>query len=207
MLRRVPGLDEELPRTFLRDPKELRAIAHPARIRLLEELAFDGPLTATELADRIGESPANCSWHLRQLQRYGFVEEAGGGRGRQRPWQMVVRANSWGEAGSSPEMAVAEQVASEVLVAHEVEALRTALAALPLESAEWHEATFLSQNLVWLTAAELSGINDEIRSIFLRHFNRMSEPARRPADARPVRLVAWGVSARPTRSEKGAPHA
>jgi hypothetical protein len=33
----------------------------------------------------LGESPANCAFHLRTLAKYGFVEEAGGGRGRERP--------------------------------------------------------------------------------------------------------------------------
>jgi hypothetical protein len=38
---------------------------------------------------RIGETPNNCSFHLRQLARYGFVEEAGGGKGRARPWRLA----------------------------------------------------------------------------------------------------------------------
>ena len=37
----------------------------------------------------MGESPSNCSFHLRQLAKYGFVEEAEGGTGRQRPWRAV----------------------------------------------------------------------------------------------------------------------
>lgn len=67
----------------------LRALTHPARQRLLKALAAAGTATATELAGHVGESPANCSWHLRQLARYGFVTEAGGGSGRQRPWRIA----------------------------------------------------------------------------------------------------------------------
>jgi len=67
----------------------LRALTHPARQSLLRALAAAGSATATELAGQIGESPANCSWHLRQLARYGFVTEAGGGTGRQRPWRIA----------------------------------------------------------------------------------------------------------------------
>src|SRR2546423_11325721 len=80
----------------LRDPRALRAMAHPVRLRLMEELLIRGPATATELAERVGENPANCSWHLRQLAKYGFVEEAGGGTGRQRPWQIVPKGQRWG---------------------------------------------------------------------------------------------------------------
>lgn len=67
----------------------LRALAHPVRQRLLRALAAAGTATATELAEQVGESPPNCSWHLRQLARYGFVTEAGGGPGRKRPWRLV----------------------------------------------------------------------------------------------------------------------
>lgn len=73
---------KEQPRT-LTDPQSLRALGHPVRLALLEAL-LAGPLTATQAGEIIGESPTTCSFHLRQLARYGFVEEAGGGAGRTR---------------------------------------------------------------------------------------------------------------------------
>ena len=60
----------------LTDPKAMRAMAHPVRLALMEEINDAGTLTATEAAERVGESPSNCSFHLRQLAKYGFVEEA-----------------------------------------------------------------------------------------------------------------------------------
>ena len=83
------------PRDLGDDPLAMRALAHPVRIRLLEELTFRGPLTATQAADHVGESPSSCSFHLRTLAKYGFVEEAGGGTGRQRPWRVVSLGNRW----------------------------------------------------------------------------------------------------------------
>ena len=80
----------------LRDAEELRVLAHPVRMRLLQALYERGSATATELAEMIGESPANCSWHLRQLAKYGFVEETGGGTGRNRPWRAVSHAPALG---------------------------------------------------------------------------------------------------------------
>jgi predicted ArsR family transcriptional regulator len=60
------------------------------RIALYEELADGGgAMTATELGKRISETPATCSFHLRQLAKYGFVEEAGGGKGRARPSRLT----------------------------------------------------------------------------------------------------------------------
>src|SRR4051794_41982796 len=63
----------------LSDPRELQALAHPVRIGIMELLTVGGPLTATELADRLDETPANCSWHLRKLAEHAFVDEAGAG--------------------------------------------------------------------------------------------------------------------------------
>src|SRR3954466_8129577 len=83
----------------LTDPRALRAVAHPIRLELIGLLRRSGPLTATEAAARIGESPASCSFHLRQLAKYGLVEEAGGGRGRQRPWRATAPLTSWPPAG------------------------------------------------------------------------------------------------------------
>src|SRR4051794_21654441 len=79
--------DPNMPHRRLHDARELMALAHPVRMGIIEHLSVSGPLTATELADRLDESPANCSWHLRKLAEHGFVEEAGGGIGRKRPWR------------------------------------------------------------------------------------------------------------------------
>src|ERR1700686_3735301 len=71
------------------DPKTLRALTHPVRLALLEALALEGPLTATAAGELIGESPTTCSFHFRQLAKYGFVEEADAGPGRNRPWKII----------------------------------------------------------------------------------------------------------------------
>ena len=76
----------ESPRA-LTDPRAIRALAHPVRIALLEALAREGPLTATEAAELLTDSPGNMSWHLQTLAKYGYVEEADGGVGRRRPWR------------------------------------------------------------------------------------------------------------------------
>lgn len=70
---------------------DLRALSHPLRLRLMDLLELEGPMTATEAAGRLATTPSNASFHLRLLARHGFVEEAPGGRGRQRPWQRVDR--------------------------------------------------------------------------------------------------------------------
>jgi DNA-binding transcriptional ArsR family regulator len=181
----------------LRDPKALRALAHPIRLRLLEELALGGPMTATELGERVGQSAANCSWHLRQLAQYGFVEEAGGGTGRQRPWRIVLTRNRWGEGELDDELELAGTALSEVMLDREVEAMRVAMTATRKEPEPWRDAAFLHQSLSWLTAAELNEAQQEINAVLFRHFDRVGDPGARPPGARPIRFIAWGVPARP----------
>ena len=89
------------------DPKAMRALAHPVRIALLEALTVHGQLTATEAGEIVGESPANTSFHLRQLAKYGFVEEAEGGTGRRRPWKRKHLGMSFSEVHEDPETAAA----------------------------------------------------------------------------------------------------
>ena len=66
----------------------LRALAHPLRIRILDELSAYGPLTATGLAERLSESSGVTSYHLRQLEKHGLVREVmGRGTARERWWE------------------------------------------------------------------------------------------------------------------------
>ncbi len=60
----------------LSDPRVLRAIAHPVRTRILEELSASGPVRAADVARDLGIPANQASFHLRQLAKYGLVEEA-----------------------------------------------------------------------------------------------------------------------------------
>lgn len=70
--------------------ESLKAFAHPLRMSLYEELARVGSATASQLARSLGESSGQTSYHLRQLERHGFVEDdpAHSG-GRERWWRPV----------------------------------------------------------------------------------------------------------------------
>ncbi|MGH3742173.1 MAG: ArsR/SmtB family transcription factor [Micromonosporaceae bacterium] len=81
------------------DVSSLKAVAHPLRIRLLAMLRFDGPATATELARALDESSGATSYHLRQLAKYGFIEEdPEQPNARDRRWRAVHRLTSWSES-------------------------------------------------------------------------------------------------------------
>ena len=175
-------------------------MAHPLRIKLLEHLFTDGPLTATELSERVGESPANCSWHLRQLARYGYVAEAGGGTGRRRPWQAVLESLRWPDRAEG-EVAVAGRAMRDVLAEREYAVHQEYRARADSEPEDWRDAAFWNQSFLWLTAEELHELSDDICALAMRRAEqikeRFTDPASRPPGARPVRFVAWGVPARP----------
>lgn len=191
----------ELPVHEVRDSQALRALAHPLRIRLLEELAISGSLTATEAAALVSESPANCSWHLRQLARYGFVEEAEAGPGRRRRWRLLPQQNRWPDWDEDEQVRLAGTAATLALLAREHDALRAWLASAGTAPAGWRDAGFITQSIGWLTAEELNQVGHEINEVFLRYADRLSNPARRPPGAKPVRLIGWGIPARPPQQE------
>lgn len=58
------------------DPRVLRAIAHPVRVRILHELNATGPSRAADLAQDLAIPANQASFHLRQLAKYGLVVEA-----------------------------------------------------------------------------------------------------------------------------------
>src|SRR3954468_4033452 len=87
----------------LTDPRAMRAYAHPVRLALVGLVRRPGPLTATQAAARLGESSGTTSFHLRQLAKYGFCEEAGGGKGREKPWRGTELFNSRDHAADNAE--------------------------------------------------------------------------------------------------------
>src|SRR6188474_2788090 len=75
--------------TRITDPQVMRALAHPARIEIMEHLGSTGAVvTATECAELVGLSPSATSYHLRELAKYGLVEQAPSrGDARERVWR------------------------------------------------------------------------------------------------------------------------
>jgi len=181
----------------LSDPRELQALAHPVRMAIIEQLSLSGPLTATELADRLDESPANCSWHLRKLAQHGFVEEAEGGKGRQRPWQVPGIGFTWDDQDgtASIEERRAARALSEVTMARAMDRLRDAQVRLVEESDDWRHAQASAEMIGWLTHEELKEMNEAILAILYRHHDRLTDETRRPPGSRLCEFVAWGVPA------------
>lgn len=170
----------------LQDPKAMRALAHPIRLQIRELLSEEGPLTATELAERVGESPANCSFHLRTLAKYGFVEEAERGKGRNRPWQartgsMFVEPENL--TGDARRAAVAMTDAIRNLLFRRIERWAREQPSLPKP---WRKVGFSMEFTTYMTPDELKHVGEEIGKV-LEPYKR-----KRPSGASPVTLAIWG---------------
>jgi DNA-binding transcriptional ArsR family regulator len=189
------------------DARTLRALAHPVRIALFEELALGGAMTATQVGERIGESATTCSFHLRQLAKYGFVEEAGGGTGRSRPWRLTSIGMSFSPSGDTE-----AEIASDAVVRmfrqrqfDRYQAWRSTKASYPLE---WRQAAVDGQYLFHLTAPELAQFSNEVHELLMkwdRLEGRLEDPSKRPAGSLPVEalILAHPIAPPPADGDHG----
>jgi DNA-binding transcriptional ArsR family regulator len=173
----------------LTDPRDMRALAHPIRLALLEVLAVYGPLTATRAGELIGESPSSCSFHLRTLARHNFVEETGDGRGRQRPWRIVSYGMTIPAIPADSETFIAAEAVAQISAERQLDRLRQWWAKRRGADQSWLDASSQSETVAWLTPAELAEINDAIVEVLTRHHDRLSDPGQRPPGAELVELL------------------
>ncbi|HJU37657.1 MAG TPA: winged helix-turn-helix domain-containing protein [Gaiellaceae bacterium] len=164
------------------DPRAMRALAHPVRLDLLATLA-GGPKTATECAEAVGESPQSCSYHLRTLAKYGFVERAEASNGKERPWRKVARGLRW----SGSDDADAARALAGTFLARDFRLLREYLAAPP---ADWPEPMY-AQSTLRLTQAEAEQLGEAILTLLEPYFPAVRKDA--PADAVDVWWASFGV--------------
>ena len=169
----------------LREPAALRALAHPVRIRLVGLLRREGPLTASEAGRRIGESSGSTSYHLRQLARFGLVEEAVGRGGRERPWQATALHTAWPNVPDTPELEEASRVLERIVLGRYVERLERWFERRPDEAPEWGEASALGDTLLYLDVDELAALRDALRALAEPYLERLTKPELRPSGSRP----------------------
>ncbi|MBO0773250.1 MAG: helix-turn-helix transcriptional regulator [Actinobacteria bacterium] len=172
--------------TRLTDPVALRALAHPVRLSLVGLLRVEGPLTATRAAELLGESSGTCSFHLRQLAKYGLVEEAGGGHGREKPWRATAMFTDWPDVAATPALAAATGLLSSVVVERWFGELMRWLEVKADEPAEWQSAAVFGDTLLYVTADELAELGRQERQLVDRFLDRQARPELIPPGARLV---------------------
>lgn len=176
----------------LRTSNELRALSHPLRLDILEQLMLGGPMTASDLGETLGETPANCSWHLRKLAEHGFVEETGDGRGRRRPWRATQIGLTWDEddiedvtENDSPGYRAASDALTSQFLDREVARWRRNTAAAP---GHW-AGVGMSQTVVLVTEEEAKTFAADLEELLLRHHGRLTGEEPVPEDARRVHVL------------------
>ena len=174
----------------LTNPRMMRALAHPARIAIIQHLALEGPATATECAEAAGMSPSACSYHLRALASYGFVEKdpASAADGRQRPWRARVISVSFGDGPGQPAaVRAAGRMLSESMRAT-FEQIRERFQDRETEySPQWQAAAGLNNDVLHVTPAEFTELSERLHELMAPY--RRLEPAERPPGARRVHVA------------------
>jgi Helix-turn-helix domain len=172
------------------DAAAMRALAHPLKWTLMDVLLIEGAATSTRCAELTGESQANCSFHLRQLARYGLVEEAPSTSKKERPWQLTTVEQSWSRVQPDPARTEAVAELERVFVQHEFATLLRWVRTAAAYGDDWQQASMRAGAIAWVTTDELAGLRDQIEELMLTYRDRVTDPATRPAGSRLVRLFS-----------------
>ena len=175
------------------DPKAIRALAHPARLAVIEELYAGAELTATECAQIAGLTPSAMSYHLRSLEKVGIVERVEhSGDGRERPWRA---AGAYLQVES--DSGIAEAAALGTIVLSRLSEQFAAWLARRTEDKKWKDASIVGSGQVWLRAEEL----EEIGAAVEQAARRLPRLAPRVSDPR----MPAGFASRYSRSRARRP--
>lgn len=172
------------------DPKAMRALAHPLRLKLLGELRIAGPQSAGELCARVDAAPGSVSYHLGVLADNGFVERAPElARDARETWWRAL--HTWTTLSpSGPDEEPEKRVASRALRQGILQAyLAEASAALEREEtlpSEWARAATSGDAVAHLTAPQLQAASDELRAVAQKWAERGAQPG---DDTAPVVLI------------------
>jgi DNA-binding transcriptional ArsR family regulator len=196
----MPNGSADSDRVVLSDPRAIRALAHPARLAILEALTAGEELTATELATVTGLSPSATSYHLKALAKWGIVEP-GQARadGRDRPWKATGRTVDVSSAtpGSTAPAEIA--ILGTVLDRNRVIATEF-LTNQAGEPPEWLDVVQLASTDYWMTADEVTKAAQAMRDVLAPYAER--RPDARPAGSRRVRITRFIV---PRSEHDGSP--
>jgi DNA-binding transcriptional ArsR family regulator len=169
------------------DPERIRALAHPLRLAILDLLDDEGQATATRCAEVTGESVASCSFHLRMLAKYGFVEPAER-TGREKPWKPVASTRNSRYDPEQPGSLRAAGELARLVVDREATRVKQWIDSAVHESPEWVLASLLTKSSFWATPEELNELSRELEAITDRFEGRSAHPELRPEGARPARF-------------------
>jgi DNA-binding transcriptional ArsR family regulator len=165
------------------DVETLKAVAHPLRAKLLGLLRYEGPATASELGRRLDESSGSMSYHLRQLARYGFVEEDPEQPNRRdRRWRSTHRMTSWSHAdlADDPEGREISEALQRRQVLSAIDAFQRWAATRNTLDPRWLDAGGVSDDMLRLTPTQLRRLSEELDEVFARYRDAAPESEAEP---------------------------
>ncbi|WP_236020652.1 winged helix-turn-helix domain-containing protein [Devosia sediminis] len=180
----------------------LRALAHPVRMRMLGLLRIEGPATASGLAERLGLNSGATSYHLRQLARHGFiVEDEERGNARDRWWKSAHESTVFHSDNSDDDALDAGIAFAEAALQNQIGQMKAALAQYGSLSAEWRDASTLSDLIIPLTATDAKALIERLNRVIadaMEQAPKLGGPY--PPDVEPFTVM---LHAFPRPSEEG----
>jgi DNA-binding transcriptional ArsR family regulator len=189
-------------RRTITEPEALRALAHPVRYELLNHLIAAGPATASQCARAVGDTPSNCSYHLRALAKAGLVAPDDSGDGRERPWRALVTGFSV-PPDADPDSPDGRQVAviAALAVQRDQRLVRERLARRDRSPVQWRDAEQYALYTLRLTPDELRALGDQIDALIRPYIAATRDGAPEGAEA-----VHFGFHGFPTTDSEGTSH-
>ena len=175
----------------LTDPRAMRALAHPARLGILELLHLNGSGTATECAREVGGSPQAASYHLRALAKWGLIRPVASADGRETRWELAARSISFKSGDDSLRYETAARALGRRIVERDGRIVDAYLAAERDEPPEWRDAAAFSSGSVYVTPEELHELAGRFRDLMKEYERQVA--ADRPEGARRVHVVFRAV--------------
>ena len=174
------------------DPRAMRALSHPVRLRILATLQSGGPSTATVLAPVVGASPSVVSWHLRHLSSFGLVRDAAKSRtdGRQRWWEAVARGFRFAMPGDGADPSAYELLAAQMFQQYDHVPRRWLRDVAPHLDERWSRLAGLANTRLVVTADELAAIDAAINQVLAPYVLPKAPPMPLPT-ARSVRVMRF----------------
>lgn len=172
-------------RPNLTDPAVLDALAHPVRLDVLGYLMSTGPATASQCARAVGDTPSNCSYHLRVLAAHGLVEPDDSGDGRSRPWRATITGFTIDGADPADAAGSTQMLAASVELDHHL--IREYLRGLDSVPHEWREVDAHSSYGLALSPSELADVVQRLDDVLRPYIQATRVDA--PTDAEHVHLT------------------
>jgi len=180
---------------MLDDPLAIRAMAHPLRLELMSLIGRLGRATTADAARELGISHGLASHHLRQLAKYGFVEQVTGKDHREKPWRMTATSYNWRAATGTSEGTGAVDLLEQALAEQALERFLDWQQRRKGWPREWQEHTGIGNSTIYLTQAELADLAEAMDALVNRYANErpLDDVASRPPGALPVNLTLFAI--------------